>query len=570
MLSRLVHVIRSRLFYKMLIIYSLLTLVPLAAVSTVFYVRSDQLMEKKAAEEVQQQLNVKAGKLDELLYSVKKRLLELGEQGPIRSLLAIDAGLKPGASDDDRRTTEMAAVDLLQSELEEARLKIGDLIDHIYLVNRSGDIYATDKRKRLQYVDAFRLLPFEFKRVPEWAFFTDYGRMACDLKIYAEGSDASPGTEIGLLILTFDPGKVQRLYEQYDPGTFYITNSVNMILSSSDLTAIGTVLDVRSPGVLVVKQKSQYAEYQYVALSKPGAGTVVRKNALFALTVALAAWITVFIVTYWILKRVTNPINRLTRLMRKAEREEYQLFRNISTRDEIAMLCRGYNQLVQRTEELIEKNYKSELRVREAELNAIRMHINPHFLYNILEYISILSQSPDKAKHVPAVVQQLSGIFRFSITPGNIFVPLETELLYAEKFLQIHQCRFGDRLGYTVDLPVMFRSVAVPRLILQPLVENCIIHGIDRLPQGGRIDIGITEEQYQLVIRICNHMPEPGEGEKAGQEGKKKGLGSGLENVDARIKHHFGNGYGVSIACASGMATVTLRMPIQIWQEESA
>ncbi|UVI30647.1 cache domain-containing sensor histidine kinase [Paenibacillus spongiae] len=573
---RLIRTIQSRLLYKMLIIYSILTLVPLSIVSAAYYVRSDQLLEKKDTEAVQQNLNETASRIDTRLYEVRKRLSELGQQESILSLLAMDAKAGADAAEGDRSRLEAAATELMQSELEQARSQVGDFIDNIYLISKSGSIYATDESKRLQYVEAFRLLPFEFKGVPQWAFFTDHKRMACDLKLYAEGAKMTSGTEIGMLVLTVDPVNASQLYETYESGTFYIANADNLILSSAELSDIGELIGADTAGdSLVVRQKSQYADFQYIGLAKVGASTLVKKQALFALAVTLAAWVAVVIATYQILRRITNPIRRLNRLMRKAELEEYQVYQQVKGRDEIAMLCRGYNQLVTRTEQLIETNYKNELKVREAELKAIRMYINPHFLYNILEYISIISQSPEKAKYVPDVVQKLSGIFRFSITPGDIYVPLETELIFVEKYLQIHQYRFGERLGYSVNLPAMFRNVAVPRLILQPLVENSIIHGIDRLQGGGRIDIEAREEDYHLAIEIRNHSPEPESPEAEDdpppprrREDGGRGLGSGMDNVNDRIRHHFGSGYGAVLTREAGSVTVKVTLPIQIWQGE--
>ncbi|WP_217593562.1 sensor histidine kinase [Cohnella sp. GbtcB17] len=575
MLAGLVRTIRSRLLYKMLISYSILTLVPLVVVSAAFYVRSDQLLEKKETETVQQDLNATASKIDARLHEVRKLLSELGRQEAIRSLLLMDAreGIRPG--DEDHRRQEAAAAELMQSELEQARNNVGEFVDNMYLINKAGDIYATDSGKRLQYVSAFGLLPFEFPNVPQWAFFTDYKRMACDLKLYAGGAAMTSETEIGMLVLTLDPAKASQLYETYEPGTFYIANADNLIVSSSDLSDIGNLLD---SGVqedrLVVRQKSQTSDFQYVRIATAGANALVKKQTLFALAVTLAAWAAVFITTYQILKRITHPIRRLYRLMRQAELAEYRLFPNIRGQDEIAMLCRGYNQLVTRTEELIETNYKNELRVREAELKAIRMYINPHFLYNIMEYISVISQAPDKAKYVPDVVRKLSAIFRYSITPGGTFVPLATELQYVESFLQIHQYRFGERLQYSIVLPAMFRQAAVPRFMLQPLVENSILHGIDRLPEGGKIEIEVKEADYHLEIVIRNPSPEEeaapdGYSPRAGEKRARRGLGSGMDNVNDRIRHHFGSEYGVKLTRDGGFVTVRATIPIQIWQEES-
>ncbi|MBB6732158.1 sensor histidine kinase [Cohnella zeiphila] len=566
-----VNSIRSRLFYKMLIIYSLLTLVPLIVVSTTFYYRSSQLIGKKAAEDAQQELAAAASAIDAPLLAIKKRMLEIGERDTIQSYLRLYRQTDANATNDENRFNLLESVkDVLQVERNELKRTIGPFVDSMYLITPDDRVVGIDGSRTLQYPSAYRLLPFEFDRMPEWAFFTDARRMACDMNIYGIGNTADTDQLLGRLVVTLLPSSLQNVYADFAPGTFYITSSDNIILSASDPDEIGSVLDVRGPATqLLIRQKSQYADYRYIRLATPGTDKIVKKQALFSATLTFLAWLAVLVVTYLILRRVTDPIQRLTRLMRRAENEEYQLFQDVATRDEIAMLCHGYNRLVLRTKDLIDKNYKNELLVREAELKAIRMYINPHFLYNTLEYISIMSQNPDKARYVPDIVQKLSSIFRFSIIPGEKFVPLETEFAFAEKYLQIHQYRFGGRMQHAIVLPEMLRQAVVPKLVLQPLVENAVIHGIDRLPDGGRIEIEAKEEEYMLAIEVRNPAPPVGSdrGSGPGRPGKK-GLGSGLENVNMRIRHHFGNVYGAKLGRdAEGTVTVTLKMPIQLWNQ---
>ncbi|SDX63308.1 sensor histidine kinase [Paenibacillus sp. CF384] len=567
--SHLLDPIRSRLFYKMLIIYSLLTLIPLIIVSSTFYIRSSHLIEKKATEEAQQGLSGSAEKFDEVLYAVKSQLLPISENVLLQAMFR---NVKKGQVN---ASLNASVSELLQSELATAKLKIGDFVGDLYVLGISNKVlYSTDAKKRLLYAQAFWEMPFEFDRMPEWAFFNDDKRMACVVKIFDEGQRPSADSEIGRLIITLDAAKVRSLFVDYDPGTFYITNADNQIMTASEQNQIGHLLDSRKlQSELVIQQKSRYSEFQYVLLANPGTGGLVQKQALFSIGVTVAAWFAITIVTYVILRRITIPIQRLTRLMRAAEREEYQLISGITTTDEIAMLCNGFNSLVQRTSHLIETNYKNELLVREAELKAIRMYINPHFLYNTMEYISIMSYSPEKAKHIPQMVQHLSGIFRFSITPGNQFVELGTEMEFVRKYLEIHRYRYGERLSYTIDLPDMYRKIAVPKLLLQPLVENAVVHGIDRLPEGGSISITVKEEQYELVIEIENSslgsgvLLETAAGSSDSLLKHPKGLGTGLDNVNARLRLHYGNTYGITLLHLEGTTMARVLMPIQILQD---
>ncbi|TVY03029.1 sensor histidine kinase [Cohnella terricola] len=557
-IKSLIHTIRSRLFYKILIINTLLALIPLVIVSTTYYYRSNQLLEKHAAEEAQQKLTKTANRIDDLLYAVKNQMIRFGEQDIVHHLVMAES---ESAVPDSGRN---ALTELLQAELTGARLSLDGVIDNIYLLSGSGQLYGTEAERGLQYPEAFRIMPFQFDRVPECAFFTDYNRMACIMKLFHEGDSNAGRNSFGRLVFTLDVQKVSSLYGDFLKDTFYIITADNLILSASDRNAIGKLLDIRAAGErFVIQQKSRYTEFQYISLVTPSAGPVIRQQAIFSAKVTLFAWISIVIVTYFVLKKITIPIQRLTRLMRSVEREDYKLIGGITSTDEIALLCQGYNRLVERTSELIEKNYKSELMFREAELKAIRMHINPHFLYNTMEYISIMSQTPDKARYIPDIVYKLSSIFRFSITPGNVLVPLEMELSFVEKYLVIHQFRYGDRMRYVIDMSDLVRNMSVPKLILQPLVENAVIHGIDQLPEGGMIRISAREEDYCLVIEIVNDSPNEraGADENGAAERKgKKGLGSGMDNVKARIRHHYGSGYGVRLERLEGERKVKVQV----------
>ena len=560
-IKRLYHLIRSRLLYKMLIIYSILTLVPLLVVSTAFYMRSSNLIEKNVTEQAQQQLSATADWADEQLYAISKRLIVLSQQGLITSLLRMDNlfGNELTRSP-EHAATERAVLDLLQSEVVEARQQIGAFVGDVYIMNTSGRLYGTESSMGIQYKDAFKILPFQYDRSPQWAFFIDHGRIACEMKIFVKDSDQV----MGYLIMTVDPVTVKQWFASYPENHFFITNLENLIVVASDSGTLGNVLDARgSTDQLVIKQKSRYADFIYVNFVQPGTNGVVAQQLLFATVITLIAWLLVSIVTYFILKRITIPIRKLVRLMRKAESEEYHLIGPIPSNDEIAVLCQGYDQLIIRTENLIDTNYKNELLKREAELKAIRMYINPHFLYNTLEFISIMSTSSEKAKYIPDIVQKLANIFRFSIVPGETFIPLEQEIEFSVIYLQIHKYRLGERLTFNIVIEPHLSKVVVPKLILQPLVENAIIHGISLLPEGGHLEIHAFEEKYNLVIEIENNSPVPTE--PALETFKdKKGLGSGLDNVNARIHYHFGNKYGAIIRYKENQALLRLTMPIQL------
>lgn len=546
---RIIQWLRSRLLYKMLLLYSLLTLIPLTIVSVSYYAKSKNLLERKSTETAQAELVEASEKIDTFFRTVAKNLYTTAQNTAVQNSLINSLLLSKEES--DQKMLEPVVIRLLEEQKD-------DLVDTIYLNSLEGKSYRVGSDTPLQFEEAFEIMPFQYDYIPEWAFFTDGKRLALNLKLV----DKSSGMDIGRLILTLNARKATSLYAQFPVGDFFITDATsNLIVSANDENKIGKLLNLHNrPDSVALTQKSRYTDFQYVYFIPSKPGQIITRQAFFSVYVTLSAWLAVVLITFWILRKINVPIVRLTRLMRKAGQEQYNLIDNITTNDEIALLCHGYNQLVNRTQELIQKNYNSGMMQKEAELNAVRMYINPHFLYNTLEYISILSKTPEGARHVSEIVHNLAGIFRFSIAPGETAVPLETELLFVDKYLLIHQRRCGTRLHYEIILPDELKAVPIPKLILQPLVENAFIHGIDHMHKDGHVIVRAYEEDFRLIIEIENSAADSTAAHEPVYE--RKGLGSGLNNVNARIHFYYGQDYGVVLLKKTDITVARVTLPI--------
>jgi two-component system sensor histidine kinase YesM len=563
--SSLLGWIRSRLLYKVVVLYSLLTLIPLSVVSLAFYSRSQDLLERRSTEEAQQVLNRASSHVDDLLAAYAQELYQFSRNKLLHSYLM--ERVEPG-----KLEVKEALEEQLRYRLEEASATIGDYVDSLHLINGTETLFQIGDGYPLEYLRAFEIMPAEYDHTPQWAYFTDKNRMVCRLKL----EDPVTGRQLGILVLALDTDKLTALYGNLELANFQLLNEDNLILSGTASERIGSLFSMKSnESVVKLIQKSRFSglQYVYVADAKPAA--IMKKQTLFSFYVTLFAWAGVILITYWLMRRITIPLTKLTRLMRRAGREEYVLMDEVSSRDEVALLCHGYNQMVNLTRELIEKNYKSELLKHEAELRSLQMYVNPHFLYNTLAYINVLSATPEGVRHIPDVNQRLTNILRFSISTGDNTVPLVKEMSIVEMYLQIHKYRYKDRLAYEIQLSPGFHSISIPKLLLQPLVENAIIHGVDRCAEGGKIRIIVDEDNFDLVITIENSIEDketqntvksslipnrPGE--------SKRGFGSGLKNVNDRIKYQYGASYGAVIALNDNYATVTVRLPIVIEGDE--
>ncbi|QNK57357.1 sensor histidine kinase [Paenibacillus sp. PAMC21692] len=553
---KIVRFIRSKLHYKMILIYSLLTLVPLIIVSATFYVTSKEILEHNVDQSFKQTMSETSDKIDGVFKAFANEASDIGDNLFVYTLLrnAWNPDQYPLSPSERTALTERVEA-MLWIELGNMGKNIGDFADSIHIFDVQGKQYFAGAESEIQYYDAIVIMPFEKQGIPEWAFFIDNRRLICNLQLV----DSATGTVLGSLVVLLDPIKVTALYDSYESGSFFITNASNIVMSTDNQNRIGQLIPTQAMGdTITTELKSKSTGFKYVSripVSEASAG--IRKLAVFSIVVALASWVAVIVITYYVLRRITSPLATLSNLMRKAQKENYQLIENFGSHDEIAQLCHSFNRMIIETKELIQKVYKAELEQKEAQLAAIRTYFNPHFLHNTLEYVSILAKSKDKIDRIPYVVKSLSSIIRFSISPGEAFVSLDVEMKFAKIYMQIHQYRFENRFEYHIDLPDHLKQVEVPKLILQPIIENAFIHGIDHIRGKGRIDIRAYESQFNLVIEI-----EDNGGSAQPRARESKGMGSGLKGIESRIRLHFGNRYGIAKLQGEHGMVVKLLMPI--------
>jgi two-component system sensor histidine kinase AlgZ len=196
---------------------------------------------------------------------------------------------------------------------------------------------------------------------------------------------------------------------------------------------------------------------------------------------------------------------------------------------------------------------EAQLHSRDAEVKALRAQLQPHFLYNALNSINSLIGSDPKAARRTCV--QLGDLLRRILTLGpKDSIPLSEELELVEALLEIEKVRFGDRLEYRVDVPENARAHAVPPLVLQPLVENAVTHGIAGLLDGGTVEVGGALEDEQLRLWVQNP--------KDPDSGSRKGTGIGLENVRRRVQALFGRDGTVRVEAGEESFRVEVLLPV--------
>ena len=270
---------------------------------------------------------------------------------------------------------------------------------------------------------------------------------------------------------------------------------------------------------------------------------------------------------------MTRPIKMLENTMHKVEEGDFSVQSEIAPDNEIGHLSKTFNVMISKIKLLMAEAVSTEKEKRKNEIKALQAQINPHFLYNTLDTIIWLS-ADGKNEEVVEVTSALAGLFRTSVSEGENLVPLSVEIENIRSYLTIQKMRYQDKLSYRIEIPDRLLATKTPKLILQPIVENAVYHGIKMSPTGGEIAITACESGGILTVTV----QDSGVGMSAEQvdslftEDKKDhaGMGIGVINVNNRIKLCFGEEYGLRYSSEQGMGTrVDILLPCLEDGEES-
>ena len=258
------------------------------------------------------------------------------------------------------------------------------------------------------------------------------------------------------------------------------------------------------------------------------------KNHFFEMIVisCLASLLITVLISISVLRRITKPIKELEQHMNNFNNDLSKINLKGDVSIEILSLQNHFNEMIDKIKYL-----------REYEINALYSQINPHFLYNTLDTIIWMAEFQDTEK-VISITKALSNFFRISLSNGKEKIPLKEEINHIKEYLYIQKQRYEDKLEYKISIQEELENIEVPKIILQPFVENAIYHGIKNLDTTGIISIysQIIENKIELIIE------DNGIGfEAAKKQALMKMGGVGIKNVNKRIQYYYGNEYGAKI-----------------------
>ncbi|MDE7269788.1 MAG: sensor histidine kinase [Acetatifactor sp.] len=295
--------------------------------------------------------------------------------------------------------------------------------------------------------------------------------------------------------------------------------------------------------------------------------------SFFGLTFAGILLLTV-VLFYQVPLSISGPIRKLSEVTNQVAKGDFNVRFDVRSSAEVSMLSDSLNLMIDKINELLEQVTREQTRLRRAEFELLQSQINPHFLYNTLDAIVWLAEAGEQKK-VVSMVGSLSEFFRTSLNQGKDIVSLREELQHVRSYLEIQQVRYQDILQYEIHMPEELYDYSIPKITIQPLVENALYHGIKNRRGLGRIVISGERNKDMLVIRITDNgigiRSERLQQIRDGIQNKVPTENNiyGLYNVNERIRLNFGGRYGISIESDYGEGTeVKILLPAGEESEE--
>lgn len=382
------------------------------------------------------------------------------------------------------------------------------------------------------------------------------------ISISREVKDAT-GTNIGVLLIDLDYQVIEDYLADTELGSegfSFILNDDDEVVYHEDPRYFQDPVKQQSLQA-IVKDRAGYdskgntltytyhldnADWLLVSVSSQDSLSAIKRQMIETFVwVGVVLMILATISIYLFARRITSPFQKLEQAMAAIETGLAEVPIDDKGCYEAQSLSRHFNSMTHTIDRLMKEVSDKEKSLRTSEISALHSQINPHFLYNTLDTIVWMAEFGDSDK-VIELTKALASFFRLSLSGGNELTTVENELDHVAQYLFIQKERYGDALHYEIELDERVRERKIPKILVQPIVENALYHGIRGLDRQGEIRIRVTAEGDDIVFTVHDNGDGFDTATQSAHRTTKLG-GVGIHNVDERVKLYYGEQYGVSV-----------------------
>ncbi|SER29513.1 two-component system, sensor histidine kinase YesM [Gracilibacillus ureilyticus] len=534
---------------QLLVVYLFVTLLVLIIVSGITYVLVADLLQENAEEQIRQTAIESSGRYDSLYEQINMVTKQIITNEELQNILLKE--WNGYSSTFNERQSLMSSVNLIQANA-----------DGIYSV----EVYTSDYQ-RIIPIDATNLVE---RLDPKWVSQANKAKGGL-IWIGEDPLDSNyflVGRRINLFEENFEHGgyvvvRISRPHFQLnnEATTDYTillddkkkTIATNFPYEIENITgSADEILLVDEKEYMVVQHTSDITGWTIYYLTPVEQLTKGMPTVLIGIIIAGIVGLLIFFVSSFFLATfITRPITRLTKTMREAGKGVLAHNPEILSTNEINELNQTYNQLAAETNYLVQMVYEKEIMKNRTELKALQAQIHPHFLFNTLDALYWSLDEKDE-EELANVVLAMSELFRYTITKENQdeWVTIKEELEHIERYMKIMRMRFGNRLNWEKEVDFDWLHAKIPKLMIQPLVENAILHGAGNVVRQSNITVLIEKVVDCDHIRIAITDNGPGMNPDRlgyvkklmnGDVAEQKGSGMALQNVQKRLRLFYGD-----------------------------
>jgi two-component system sensor histidine kinase YesM len=579
---------------KLFVFSAVIIIIPMVIVGSISYIQSSKILERqvrihnlRAIEQVEMHIEyyvrdfeistLKLLNHPDMIRFLRMRTHEEAEQSTIRAdihnLLRVETYSRPDIS------------------------HITVILDNIRVIDSSGSrsVYPASELKKEYWYDSVPTngLPLIISRSIDWP-----DRKEQVISIVRRIHSPNTLQPVGMILIDINFRRLQEVSEKFNIGNrfFYVLDSKGHYVYHPDPDKQGkkaeypdiSAVNENQDGVLVTDgREPRFLTYSHspnlgwtfvtsvpYAEFRKGAAHIGETITVTVLITLLAA----YVLAIAFAATIIGPIRRLQRFMKRVEKGDFREQVAVQSTDEIGQLSAGFNRMVDRLSTLMEEVYFSKLREtevslrqKEMEVKVLQSQINPHFLCNSLE--TIRGMALDKQNEdIATMAASLGALLRYNLRNTSPTVALREEINFCRVYLRIQKFRFEQRFTYEFSIPEWAMPLSIVKFSLQPLVENCLIHSIHVSGEPTHIRISaemVSEHDFIVCIADTGAGIDPDVLTRLHRDLDEKdvtggGVSLGIVNVHRRIKHLFGEQYGVKINSTQGAGTqVMVALPMR-------
>lgn len=573
------------LIQKFLLTYCILILVPLTTLFGYTYTKMSQIIESNILNSTQQAFNQSIDFLTYKFYRIFDISNSLAIDENIVNILRNDSNNYPLSDQIGHLSYLRLFLSAYEDDSDVSNLSLYVNDDFIYS-NDNKNIFSMSSLNDSKAMKIINTTNSRFVWGPSSYFnnTSDYLSLFKTIK-----SPDNFSEDIGYLKLNFKKSLIEDIINKINsvPNSIsYIINSDGIIICSSNNSTSAkyiknldkiqnysintdnfTSTSYNSEKIYIKSSLIDKTDW-YLVTILPESSIIAEINTqrfyLFLIVIIFGG--TSIILAFYFVNSINKRLSKVIKGMRRVQSGDLNYYIENDINDELGELIDSYNYMIGKMSILIEDQYKLGKDVKNAELKALQSQINPHFLYNTLDMINWMSYKKMN-KEISLAVKNLAKFYKLSLNKGKDLVSIKDEMQHASLYVNIQNMRYNNRISLKINIDEVINDYLIPKITLQPILENSINHGILGKGEGeGLISILGYSMNSDIILTIADN----GVGIKeetlnlllSNKLTSSKGSGYGLKNIDKRIKLLYGENYGLSFKSIYGRGTtVIIRIP---------